>query len=118
METKNMKPETTTKYSKKNSFYCDVCDYNCVSKFLWNQHVNTKKHKNAYLETYGNEVETPLEISSFKCSNCNKIYKNRSGLWKHKKTCDIEFCPEIKEPENENKSGISSISEETIMNLI
>jgi hypothetical protein len=118
METKNMNSETKKKSSKKNSFYCDVCDYNCVSNFLWNQHVNTKKHKNAYLETYGNEVETPLETSSFKCSNCNKIYKNRSGLWKHKKTCDIEFCPEIKEPENENKSGISCVSEETIMNLI
>ena len=33
METKNMKPETKKKSSKKNSFYCDVCDYNCASNF-------------------------------------------------------------------------------------
>lgn len=115
METHNMNSETINKSSKKITYYCDVCDYSCSKNFLWKQHVNTNKHKSAYLETYGNEVETPYETSSFKCSNCSKIYKNRSGLWKHKKTCDIEFCQET---ENYKKSIIGSINEETILNLI
>ena len=71
-----------TKYiiSSKNKFNCELCDYKCCNKFLWNQHICTAKHNRKHMETYGNK-------DKLQCSNCEKKFKNRSGLWKHKKKC-------------------------------
>lgn len=32
-------------------------------------------------------IDIPLNYNVNKCDICNKIYKSRSGLWKHQKTC-------------------------------
>ena len=73
----------------KNQYYCKKCDYGCSKKYNWEMHLSTTKHK---METPGNILETEngkkWQQEIFTCENCNKIYKNRSGLWKHKKICN------------------------------
>jgi hypothetical protein len=75
--------------SGNNQYYCKKCDYGCSKKYNWEMHLSTTKHK---METPGNILETEngkkWQQYFFTCENCNKTYKNRSGLWKHKKICN------------------------------
>ena len=62
-------------------YICKCCNYTCSRKSLWEQHISTLKHmKNS-------NIEIPLDYNINKCNICNKIYKSRSGLWKHQKYC-------------------------------
>ena len=65
----------------KDKYFCVNCDYKCCKKFLWEQHLKTIKHKRKQMET----VETKI----LECNICNKKFINRSGLWKHKKKCEV-----------------------------
>ena len=38
-------PKYAQKYAQQ--YYCKTCDYGCSRKFLWNQHLGTRKHKMA-----------------------------------------------------------------------
>jgi hypothetical protein len=65
------------------NFCCKLCDYNTSRSSQYERHLLTTKHINS---TKFNSLE---QISSveIKCNNCGKNYKDRSGLWKHKKIC-------------------------------
>lgn len=69
------------KYAPK--FRCEVCDYDCSRKFLWEQHVATQKHKRQHSATAHETVTSDEHV----CERCGKGYKQRSGLWRHKKRC-------------------------------
>ena len=83
-----------TKKSKKShtKYECIACDYTTSSKRDYNRHLSTRKH---IMET--EETEKAQLI----CEICGKTYKNRTGLWKHKKTCKAILKDELREPENE-----------------
>ena len=66
------------KYAPK--FYCKKCDYRCSRKFLWNQHISTRKHK---MITNDNKMIT----ENMQICPCGKTYKYRSGLSRHQKKC-------------------------------
>lgn len=68
----------------KKEFVCKLCDYKCARSFLLNQHLGTQKHKKKEKQHLATQ-KYALEI--FKCENCDKEYKQRSGLWRHKKKC-------------------------------
>jgi hypothetical protein len=74
--------------SKK--FCCEICDYNTERKGNYINHLNSAKHK---LATNGNEIKQILS-NNFECEICNKVYKDRTGLWRHKKTCKVEENPD------------------------
>ena len=81
-----------TEFSKnskhdKHEFYCEVCDYTCSRKHHLNQHFLTQSHKKRVVNNVDNSVNNTENSNYFECSNCNKSYKERSGLWKHKKKC-------------------------------
>jgi len=59
-----------------NNFCCTKCDYKCFSKFNFNRHIATNKHKKKQVEQTGN----------YSC-DCGKIYKYSQGLSKHMKKC-------------------------------
>ena len=67
-------------------FCCEKCDYYTSKKFNYDKHVLTSKHINSM---FGNQNVGKVGKSSnpFICSNCDKIYKDNSGLWRHKKKC-------------------------------
>jgi hypothetical protein len=83
------------KKSKENiqNFVCEKCDYSCGKKFNWDRHILTLKHINA---TNNNKMSTINEKNEQKehnivkhiCEYCNKIYSDRTGLWRHKKKCE------------------------------
>ena len=58
-------------------FYCECCDYRTVRKQNFIKHLATEVH----LETKKDATLT--------CVYCEKKYKTRAGLWKHKKKCKI-----------------------------
>ena len=67
-----------------HKFYCDKCDYGTSKKSSYNDHLISRKHNKSII---GNE-NLPKICSDYICQNCNKIYKDNSGLWRHKKTCN------------------------------
>jgi len=86
-----------TKVGKNSEVYdkeicCKICDYICYKKQHYNQHLLTNKHKKNEI----NSVENKIVQNIFDC-DCGKKYKDRTGLWKHKKTCNL-----VKNPNNNN----------------
>jgi hypothetical protein len=66
---------------KEGEFYCNKCDYTSSSHSNYKKHVLTRKH---ILNASLNE-----KYSDYTCEFCNKTYKNRNGLWYHKKKCNV-----------------------------
>ncbi len=92
----------STDLSKKVAFkfYCEKCNYNTCKKYDYYKHLNTTKHKNQQEST-----NLSLNTEQFKCLICNKCYKERTGLWRHKKYCqekiEIDNSVQIIQKEDE-----------------
>ena len=78
-----MATKSTIKNIKKHR--CDKCHFECSKLGDWNRHIITSKHIN------GNKLatENTSNITQYNCDECGKIYNDRSGLWRHKKKCNI-----------------------------
>jgi hypothetical protein len=64
-------------------FLCKDCDFSSCNKKDYNRHIQTKKHIFNVSQCFSIE-KTPK--NPYEC-NCGKIYKDNSGLWRHKKNC-------------------------------
>ena len=99
-------------------YYCKYCDYGTSKKSSFNNHSLSTKHiksiKVNALETFGNEIMPKLCSIKYTCEKCNKEFKNRSGLWKHKQKCveKIEQPEEIKLNEPSDKDLIMLLIKE------
>jgi hypothetical protein len=60
-----------------NKYNCVSCKFLCDKNSEWERHISTTKH-----QLIANSQQKPLF-----CSICNKSYKDRTGIWRHKKTC-------------------------------
>ena len=85
------------------TYFCDKCHYITSRNSQYQRHLLTAKHKNQQLAT--NLV--PKGSTGFTC-NCGKEFKDRSGLWRHSKKCQINEIVEKDEP----------ITKELVMQLI
>jgi hypothetical protein len=97
----------TTKKLEKTSpkFFCEKCDFKCFTNTDWSRHTATAKHIKT---TNYNEKNLENLKSKHVCENCEKEYKDRAGLWRHKKKC-------IKKSENgENTESTISQYENNI----
>jgi hypothetical protein len=72
------------KQKLSNKFYCEICDYTTERKSNFDNHILSAKHKMA---TNGHICQQVLSNNNFQCEKCKKVYKDRTGLWKHKKKC-------------------------------
>ena len=93
-------------------FYCKKCDYSCSRKFLWEQHLATQKH-NRQRQATPTKKPKNNEQGEFICELCGKEYNQRSGLWRHKKTCGESI--------NKNKikkKAVINISDANIENKV
>lgn len=77
--------------NQQSKYYCNYCHYSTSRKCNYNDHLSSRKH---YLETIVTEKSAKSATISLNdnknnyiCNICCKTYCNRSGLWKHKKTC-------------------------------
>ena len=61
-------------------YCCEICNYESSRKSNFDSHNLTNKH---IMATNGNKIKQNSS-NIFICENCNKIYKDRTGLWKHK----------------------------------
>jgi hypothetical protein len=86
-----------TKISQKTpKYFCEYCNIKTNNKKDYEKHIMTAKHSKL---TNVNKMLTnsPQKDSDcdFTCENCNKEYKSRVGLWKHKKKCNIDVITDI-----------------------
>jgi len=78
----------STGNTQKNSkyYYCEFCHFNTSNKNDYTRHITTQKHiRNASATNINNPATEKTQYHI--CCNCNKEYRDRSGLWRHKKTC-------------------------------
>ena len=78
-------------------YVCETCDYISSRKNNYDKHITTPKH---HRKLNGNEKKHKSR-TSFNCTNCGKSYYTKSGIWKHKKMCDIMNKTEKDEDEDE-----------------
>ena len=90
-----------------NIFCCEICDFTTSKKSNYDLHTQTQKHIRNNLACFSINSATEKIL---KCDICNKIYKDRSGLWRHKSKCkikeDIIIENSIIENNNENNDMI------------
>ena len=96
-----MEPFQQKKFVKVREFYeCKLCNYNTSRLSQYERHVLTRKHKNQ-------QLSTTSKNDFFECE-CGKIYKERTGLWRHKKKCDYN---------NEKIESVEIIKKETLEDM-
>ena len=79
-----MATESTKKTKKNDTEYCcKICDFKTCKKTDYNRHTLTVKHTSNLLATADNIKNEKKNI----CEFCEKKFKDRSGLWRHKKKC-------------------------------
>jgi hypothetical protein len=86
-------------------FECKECHYKCCKKQHLTQHFNTIKHKSKV----GNDVADSGNKTDCNLCNCGKKYRDRTGLWKHKKKCGIDTVittPSEPEPEESSNNDL------------
>lgn len=125
--------DLSTKNPEKSHFkYCCYnCDYNTSSKKDYDKHISTDKHKINKNQHISPEIPTkiPVTITKPYFCECGKIYKDRSGLWRHSKTCSELEKSKDKDKDKDkylesseylekiyNKSGLNGTNETTGIN--
>ena len=75
----------STEIQQKSStyYFCQCCDYKTYRKSNYEEHLLTAKHKKSMISNENQQKSS----TKYSCENCNKIYKDYSGLWRHKKLC-------------------------------
>jgi hypothetical protein len=91
-------------FTPKNAgFFCILCDFKCSKQSDWNRHIKTIKHVN---RNNGNELKTPGNNLTQKNAEliccCGKVYNSNSGLWKHKKICNLVKKSDLPTVDNNN----------------
>jgi len=76
---------TNLSSESSNEFICELCHYKSSRYSQYQRHITTAKHQKS---TLCQQISTNFNNSSSElvCS-CGKVYKERTGLWKHKKKC-------------------------------
>jgi hypothetical protein len=126
---KHKQNESATDKSVKTrkKYYCGPCDYTTSDINDFNKHETTRKHIRVTCKTvtsdksekiqnqFSNSPLNEQDLSgndkkNYTCNNCNKLYINRTGLWRHKKKCS----PLSDSNDENNHEGITySILENT-----
>ena len=104
-----LSPKIPLKYA------CEACDYSTSNKKDYNKHLLTDKHKKHGISTDFNNKSQ--EIPNHSVCECGKIYKERSGLWRHKQKCTQKAVSESDE-ECASKPAGEPIGNDIIMLLI
>ena len=88
--------------TQKNAenYACVICDFITCNKFDYSRHIKTNKHILRVsaiqhdVKSNAREKKTQPHI----CSTCNNVYKDPSGLWRHKKKCSADEIVAVSAP--------------------
>ena len=97
------------------NFTCKCCDYNTSRPSQYSRHLLSAKHKKLEISTNFNNLSTDFnkKSSKFECQ-CGKVYKERTGLWRHKKVCDFEELISEEESEKDEESEKEEITDKEL----
>ena len=70
-----------------NQYICIFCNYYTSKKFNYDKHILTSKHLKSMIINENVGIVAKYSTVTYICSNCNKQYKDNSGLWRHSKKC-------------------------------
>ena len=96
-------------------FECEYCNYRTSRKSQYDRHLDTPKHQKREKSTFCQQMSQKInqECLKYVCE-CGKEYKERTGLWRHKKMCTYNS-----DLANLNSTNINDISgKDLIMMLI
>ena len=68
-------------------FYCISCEYGCLRKFCWEQHITTSKHTET-TKCYINATECYTNATEKYVCECGKYFKHHSSYYRHNKKCN------------------------------
>ena len=79
--------DTQGNTQNSHKFTCFNCNIETNNKKDYNNHLLTRKHiKLGIQKPIGKKTGEKNQL--LECSKCNKSYETRSGLWKHRKSCN------------------------------
>ena len=98
---------------KKKIYYCKLCNYVSSNKTDYFRHLKRKKHKknaelNAVEIKYGNKknvIQKKRKILGLDFCVCQRHFKTKSGIWKHKKMRNVADIHRCKKFPNGNKKN-------------
>jgi hypothetical protein len=82
-------------------YICNKCNFKTKYNSNYLQHLTTAKHKMETVRNHKMEKNGDAVVCV-----CGKIYKTRSGLWKHKKDCSHNNEPKNEIIQSENKDQL------------
>jgi hypothetical protein len=97
--------------------FCKICDYSTCRKSQYDRHILTSKHLKSTNNQKKSTNSSEKISDGFACC-CGKVYKERTGLWRHKKKCNVSEneSHELEENEKmENNSIIGKIDHEDLI---
>ena len=80
--------------SKSLAIYnCQRCMFITNNKKDYERHVGSKKHRDSSFQQPAVEKDDTTKDNTFQqppmCTNCNKVYKSRTSIYKHMKKCGV-----------------------------
>jgi len=105
----------TKSLPKEFKYLCENCNLKTNNKKDFDRHILTSKHIKL-TDPYYIELEKECADEQFICSTCNKNYKSRVGLWKHKKNCE-DACETVVNS-NTNEKFSTQITPELILSVL
>jgi len=90
-----------------STYICVACKYSTNNRYDYNKHSKRVKHARMTLQARGAGGVATAGAGTKECI-CGKMFKERSGLWRHKKKCEaVNQCLEKDLLEEETKGGDS-----------
>jgi hypothetical protein len=90
-------------------YSCEKCNYITVRKFNYEEHLLTSKHQKSMTINENPVIPVKSSNHNFHCQICNKVYKDNSGLWRHKKKCIAVTNDDSQDQTIEKKDEIINI---------
>ena len=93
---------------KKVHFFCNFCNIKTNNKKDYELHILTLKHKKREMQiSCSNEQHEHTKL--YICDVCDKQYTCSSGLWKHKKKCNV--TANISDSDHEEETDTKNTTE-------
>jgi hypothetical protein len=84
---KHIKNLTKNDFQKiQKNFSCEICDISTNNKKDYSKHLLTAKHLNLIID---HKKIQEISNKPFNC-DCGNMYIHNSGLWRHKKMCNLK----------------------------